>query len=338
MLFDELLIAIMKAVNRERTLSSPYHLIKGKKSGQTIQDIGYYGLFPYFAVMPRLEKRFYDQAVDGLFARGFLQENTDVIDLTDMALSSETPATPLDGWRYRGNEQLFLSRLSLTIQTFSHISQKVNSFDPVINSEEIQLWTKNYLRQHNFRAPETVKAFKAQVLASLEETAVPEQHKMILMSRLSGFGFSGLTWEQISANQGIAPLDAQLNLVETLHAWMHIIEQNRHPLLLRLLEGVIQQSSLTESAQRTEKLFARGFTLQQIAELRQLKSSTIEDHVVELAMNDPYFDYSPFISEEIYQTIVHLSREQQTKRLRDIKDKVPAATYFQIRLALAVKQ
>ncbi|TWT01081.1 helix-turn-helix domain-containing protein [Planomicrobium sp. CPCC 101079] len=337
MLFDELLIAIMKAVNRERTISSPFHLIKGKKSGQTIQDIGYYGLHSYFAIMPRLEKRFYDQAVDGLFARGFLQENDDVIDLTDLALSSQSPDTPLNGWKYRGNEQLFFNRLSLIIQTFSHISQKVNVFDPVINSEEIQSWVKSYLRKHEFRDPATAKEFRTQIVSSLEEAMVTEKHKMILMQRLSGLGSSGLTWEQIAASYGIVLLDVQLMTVETLHAWMHVIEQNRYPLLSGLLEGVIQKSSLTESAQRTEKLFARGFTLEQIAELRKLKASTIEDHFVELAMNDPYFDYRPFINEEMYQAIVVLSQNQQTKRLRDIKEKLPEATYFQIRLALAIK-
>ncbi|TWT28292.1 helix-turn-helix domain-containing protein [Planomicrobium sp. CPCC 101110] len=337
MLFDELLIAIMKAVNRERTISSPFHLIKGKKSGQTIQDIGYYGLYPYFAVMPRLEKRFYDQVVEGLFARGLLQKNEDVIDLTDLALTSQTPKTQLDGWKYRGNEQLFLNRLSLIVQTFSHISQKVNVFDPVVNTEEIQLWVKAYLRKSNFRDRAATAAFKTQLMDSLEEAPVTERHKMILMQRLSGLGSSGLTWEQIAASHGMTPLDVQLFTVETLHAWMQIIEQNRYPLLSMLMEGVIQQSALTESAQRTEKLFARGFALHQIAELRQLKTSTIEDHFVELAMNDPYFDYSSFLSEELYQAIVAVSRKQQTKRLRDIKEKVPEASYFQIRLALAIR-
>ncbi|MDN7241132.1 helix-turn-helix domain-containing protein [Planococcus sp. N028] len=337
MLFDELIIAIMKAVNRERTVSSPFHLIKGKKSGQTIQDIGYYGLYPYFAVMPQLDKQAYDQAVAGLFARGLLRQNDAVIDLTDLAITSQTPETPLNGWKYRGNEALFLNRLSLIVQTFSHISQKVNIFDPVINSEDIQSWVKTYLRKHNFRDPSVPSEFKNQLLSSLEETMVPEKHKMILMQRLSGLGYSGLTWEQIAAGYGNTPLDVQLNLIETLHAWMQVIEQNRYPLLSALMEGVIQQSSLTESAQRTEKLFARGFSLEQIAELRQLKTSTIEDHFVELAMNDPYFNYSSFMSEEAFQAIVGLSRDQQTKRLRDIKEKLPEVTYFQIRLALAIK-
>jgi len=327
----------MKAVNRERTVSSPFHLIKGKKSGQTIQDIGYYGLYPYFAVMPQLDKGLYDQAVEGLYERGMLRKNEDVIDLTDLAITSETPETPLNGWKYRGNETLFLKRLSLIVQTFSHISQKVNVFDPVINSEEIQNWVKVYLRKHNFRDVSVSREFKAQMMDSLDKAKVPEKHKMILMQRLSGLGYSGLTWEQIAANFGNTPLDAQLNVVETLHAWMQVIEQNRYPLLSGLMEGVIQQSSLTESAQRTEKLFARGFSLEQIAELRQLKTSTIEDHFVELAMNDPYFNYSPFISEETYQAIVAISQDTQTKRLRDIKEKLPEATYFQIRLALAIK-
>ncbi|MGI2327086.1 helix-turn-helix domain-containing protein [Planococcus sp. YIM B11945] len=338
MLFEELILDIMKAVNKERTVSSPFHLIKGKKSGQTIQDIGYYQLYPYFAVLPRLDKLIYDEAVAHLFARGLLKPNNEVIELSAEALQAEKPQTLLNGWKYRGRETLFMNRLSLIVQTFSHISQQVNRFDPVVNTEDIQLWVKTYLKKINFRNPEVVMAFKNELFESLENVPVAEDSKMIVLQRLSGYGLSGLTWEQIAATRRIKAIDAQLKSVETVHSWLDVLEQNDFPLLAGLMEGVIQLSSLTESARRTEKLFEQGFSLEQIASLRQLKTSTIEDHFVELAMNDPYFNYIAFIKKEMYQKIIAISKENQTKRLRDIKEKVPDATYFQIRLALAVKQ
>ena len=338
MLFDELVISIMKAVNLERTISSPYHLIKGKKSGQTIQDIGYYHLYPYFAVMPKLEKPMYDEVVKSLFARKLLRLNEEVIDLTEAAFELELPPTRLNGWKYRGNEGLFLQRLSLIVQTLSYTSQHEFKFDPVHNAEEIQGWVKRYLRSINFRDASAVRSFKAEMEESLNRSPISDSQKLMLLQRLTGKGLSGMTWIQIAAGQGIHPLDAQLAVIEALHVWLDVLESRDFPMLLPLLEGIIQQSALTDSTRRTEKLFEQGLTLEDIAAIRSLKTSTIEDHFVELAMNDPFFNYTAFLTPELYRQIVRISGERKTKRLRDIKEQLPEATYFQIRLALAVKE
>ncbi len=338
MLFEELIISIMKAVNLERTVSSPFHLIKGKKSGQTIQDIGYYRLHPYFALMPKLEKKAYDEVLQRLFLKKMLLPNEEVIDLTETALHMEIPPTKLNGWKYRGNEMLFFNRLSLIVQTLSFTSQKEYRFDPVLNATHLQGWVKTYLVNIKYREPESVKRFKQEVYNSLDVAPVPEDYKLMLMQRLTGSSLSGLTWEQIASSRGIQPLDAQLAVIETLHAWLDVLEAGEFPLIKPLLAGVVQRSPLTESAERTEKLFKQGLSLEEIAAIRQLKTSTIEDHFVELAMNDPAFDYTVFIPQKLYRNIAEISAKQNTKRLRDIKDKLPEASYFQIRLALAVKE
>lgn len=338
MLFEELVITIMKAINLERTISSPFHLIKGKKSGQTIQDIGYYQLHPFFAVLPKLEKHQYDEVIQRLFDRQLLKPNDQVIDLTDKAFAAAVPATPLNGWKYRGNEAVFLSRLSLIVQTLSYTSQRINRFDPVHNAEDLQSWVKKYLKDMNFRDPSSVARFKAEMLESLQMADAEERAKMVLMQRLTGLGWSGMTWEQIALTHDLHILDVQLASVEALHAWIDVIERKQFPLLYRLLDQVIQRSVLTESTQRTEKLFEKGLSLPEIAAIRQLKTSTIEDHFVELAMNDPFFNFTPFMSQAMYEQIVSVSKNKNTKRLRDIKDELPDATYFQIRLALALRE
>lgn len=338
MLFEELVISIMKAVNLERTVSSPFHLIKGKKSGQTIQDIGYYRLHPYFAVMPKLDKNAYDEVIQSLFARNLLRPNEQVIDLSEAALGMRIPPSKLNGWKYRGNEILFLNRLSLIVQTLSHTSQSVYSFDPVHNAVDLQAWVKEYLVRINYRDSEIVDRFRKELHDSLEAADVAEDNKMMLMQRLTGLRLSGLTWEQIAAGKGLHTLDVQLSVIETLHAWLEILESGDFPLFSPLLNGVVQRSSLTESAERTDKLFKQGLSLDEIAAVRQLKTSTIEDHFVELAMNDPAFDYTVFIPQDLFRSITGISAQRNTKRLRDIKDMLPQASYFQIRLALAVKE
>ncbi|WP_422123438.1 helix-turn-helix domain-containing protein [Planococcus sp. X10-3] len=337
MLFADILIIILKAVDGERTISSPYHLLKGKKSGQTIQDIGYYKLHPFFGLLPRLEKRDYDKAVQTLFEEGLIVVDVEVVRVTEKAGTYNPAPNLLNGWKYRGKEQLFMARLSLAVQTFSHIHQNSRVFEPVVIADDIQRWVKSYLARIDFRQAESCQRFRQEIADSLALVKVDNQQKMIVMQRLSGHKLGGLTWEQISLASGQGIIDVQLQAIETLHGWMEAIESGNFPMLKILLEGVIQQSSLTETAKRTEGYFRNGRTLEEIAALRGLKTSTIEDHFVELAMNDPGFDILAFMDNSLFSRIVSVSQENNTKRLRDIKEQVPEASYFQIRLALATK-
>lgn len=337
MLFEDILIILLKAVDGERTVSSPYHLLKGKKSGQTLQDIGYYKLYPYFGILPKLEKGVYDNAIEKLLQKGFIAIDGQVVRMTEKAGDFKPLATLLNGWKYRSNEQVFMARLSLIVQTLSHIQQKSRVFDPVVISEDTQRWVKNYLKKMNYRDPAQCKAFKDEMFHSLESVAVDERQKMIVIQRLSGLKVGGHTWEQVAREKGQSIIDVQVQAVETLHGWMEVLQQANFPLLRNLLDGLIQQSALTETAKRTESYFKNGRKLEEIAALRGLKTSTIEDHFVELAMNDPGFDILEFMEASLFAKIITVSQSQNTKRLRDIKEKVPEASYFQLRLALAAK-
>ena len=337
MLFEDILITILKAVDGERTISSPYHLIKGKKSGQTIQDIGYYKLHPYFGVMPKLEKKVYDKAVRKLFEQGFIITDGQVVRMTEASMALQTPVPLLNGWKYRGKEQLFMARLSLIVQSLSQIHQNQRAFDPVVIAEDIQQWVKKYLHRINYRDAESCRNFKTELAVSLSKVDVDAAGKRIVVQRLSGFKIGGLTWEQIAAAERLEVIDVQLQAIETLHAWMDVLETRQFPMMSELLDGVIQQSSLTETARRTEYYFRNGRSLEEIASLRGLKTSTIEDHFVELAINDPGFDILAFMDGSLYSKIIAVSHSRNTKRLRDIKEAIPEAGYFKIRLALATK-
>ena len=39
-MFHQILLQIFQKLNKERTISAAYHVLRGKRSGQTIQDIG----------------------------------------------------------------------------------------------------------------------------------------------------------------------------------------------------------------------------------------------------------------------------------------------------------
>ena len=76
--------------------------------------------------------------------------------------------------------------------------------------------------------------------------------------------------------------------------------------------------------------------MEEIATIRQLKMSTIEDHFVEMVINDVTFPIDKFVSSEERKDVRKKSKELKTKRLRLLKDVFPDLSYFQLRLILGV--
>ena len=107
------------------------------------------------------------------------------------------------------------------------------------------------------------------------------------------------------------------------------------PILHQLAEDVYITMPLTESTYETAKLLNEGKSLEQIAAIRRLKISTIEDHVVEIVMNIPTFNIVAFLSKEQLKEINDTSEAYATKKLRVLKEVLPHYSYFQLRLGLA---
>lgn len=63
-MFHQILLQIFQKLNKERTISAAYHVLRGKRSGQTIQDIGLFQLHQYFGLLPKLSRTTFDEAVN----------------------------------------------------------------------------------------------------------------------------------------------------------------------------------------------------------------------------------------------------------------------------------
>ncbi len=102
-----------------------------------------------------------------------------------------------------------------------------------------------------------------------------------------------------------------------------------------LTENIRIENLLTDSTQKTADLFKRGYSLEQIAMMRHLKTSTIEDHFVEMAMIIRDFPLHQFIDEADVEKVMDVLSTTESKRLKIIREQIPQFSYFQIRLVIA---
>lgn len=336
MSFDDILLNIINRLDGERYKHAAYHLMKGKRSGQTLQDTEYYRLHPFFGMLPSLHARDFDPAYRRLLASGLIAEKEDgTVFLTKSGKMRAGTLEPvrLNGWVYRGMERLFFARLALTIQTVSHLSAGDRTFMPVTADPAVQRDVRKlFATVLRGRKPEEIAM---EIRNGLEATGMEDDRLSRLTARLTGKGMSGLTWRQLSGLTGMSEMDLKVEWVETLHIWLDTIAEQPTPLLSALSQGLRAESPLTGSAKKTDELYRSGMGMDDIAKRRNLKMSTIEDHFVEIAINDPAFPLQDFAAPEDISAVRNEAARQATRKLSVLKKSFPGLSYFQLRLILA---
>ena len=72
MKLSSILLFIISKMNGQRTMNAGLHLLRGKKSGQTLQDVEYFSVKPFFGILPKLEEKTYMEAAGELIEAGFI--------------------------------------------------------------------------------------------------------------------------------------------------------------------------------------------------------------------------------------------------------------------------
>lgn len=338
-MFYQILLQIFQKLNNERTVSAAYHILRGKRSGQTIQDVGLFQLHNYFGLLPKLPRATFDEAVSTFLQYSWLiMQESGHYSMKKLGIqrAAQTPTFLFDGWHYRGNEHVFFARLSLVVQSLSYQKEGIRSFSPISKDTQVQSWVRAFLQDQQYQSGNLQQQLLDECLRVFATLAVSESNKQLALYRLSGYSLPGWTWQQLSIERKETVLDSQLAFVELLHTLLNEVHAtNNYPLLGKIAEELRVKALLTDSTQQTAYLYEQGYSIEQIVQIRKLKQSTIEDHLVEIAMNEPNFSIGPFVSYEEAEKVWQASKQYQTKKLKALHEVVNDLSYFQLRLVLA---
>ncbi|MED4581452.1 helix-turn-helix domain-containing protein [Brevibacillus choshinensis] len=340
----------------ERTLQAAFYILRGRKANQTLQDVHLYNLYPYYRMFPRFSKEDWDKIVSTLLQNGLIEH------LEVTATNGKPSFTVTEKGREQAKEwrsrylldqwlapftdsgmaervELFWHRLHLVVQTISQLLAEDMGFMPVVSDKKIQQWVKAQVS-----SPMDRSQWKQQLGEELYLlwSPLPQEVQTLLVGQLSGAAQVGKTLSQLSMQQNESTtyllLTFRYGLAQSIQRLQ--AEAESFPYLSRL---VFQKDKLdqrlTESAARTYSLIQRGLGIKQIASTRKVKESTVEDHLAEIALRCPEWDYTAYLDPELGDRIVQTSELLHTSRLRLIKDQLGAdVSYLQIRLALARRQ
>ncbi|KZE55427.1 hypothetical protein AV540_05065 [Brevibacillus parabrevis] len=356
----ELLCAValnaMLPLANERTLQAAYYILRGRKANQTLQDVHLYNLYPYYRMFPGFSKEDWDKIVATLFQNDYLQpcegegpspKPTFLVTANGRQFAEHAYEkyrfavwfAPFTRFDLAARIETFWQRLHLLVQTVSQLLGKDLGFVPVVMDKSVQQWVKEQVGPARVR--EAWEAGLSEELFRLWEPLQPQVQEL-LVAQLSGISQVGKTLGQLAKQKQSSKVYLTLLFRYGLAASILRLseEEPAFPLLSRL---AVQQNKLdprlSDSAARTYALVQRGIHKAEIAAQRQVKESTVEDHLVEIALRCPEWDDADYLSSETRAAIMAASEQLQTSRLRLIKERVgPTVSYLQIRLALARKQ
>ncbi|WP_059103503.1 helix-turn-helix domain-containing protein [Shouchella shacheensis] len=342
---DLLLLACVK-FKGERSVYGAYHLLQGKRSAQTIQDGAFFSALPLFGLLRSLKREEVPALVGELENLGYLKREAELVYPTEAGirhvqrfLKQHSYIADIDNWVFGKRSRPFWQRLTLVVQTLSHLAVK-KSFVPVVQEYEIQQWVKRYTPKNTNARKQLRTQLYEECRALLLE--VSEQQALVFVGQLSRPGRVGLTIDQLAERLGLVKIEAELMQLATLHRIFRQLDAN--PKRFRVLASFLEKpdgdehATATASARKTAQLLTRAKAVDELARLRQLKTATIEDHLVELALFNLDFPIRDYLSLEMEQEILARSKELNTLKLKTIREALDSqVSYFMIRLALTRK-
>ncbi len=336
---EAIILYCLKQLNCERTIYSIYHLLNGKKSSQTIQDAHLFSMKRFFGIYETLTRESFDDIIASMHKKELIDDcGEQRYHLTQSGkhrLEIIPLPTYMNGWDYHPFTSLFWERLSLFIQVTSNLVFGEARYIPIQKNHEVHLWLKSALKEIQIPRKELGNSAYSELVECFN--AEKDINPAILVFRLTGFQQIGLTPQQTAKKLDMDVHEYHIEFIHTLHYLLQTIKRNinRYNILPLLLKDMQEGDELTISARKTWNLLEQGYTLMQIADIRRLKISTIEDHLVEFSLHVDSFSIDPYVEKDLQLKIADISQHIGTRQLRLIKDNLKEATYFQIRLVLA---
>jgi len=332
----------LNKIDGERTIYSIFHLFQGKRSSQTIQDAHLYQLTPFFQAFTPITRTWLEKTVIGLIDKGLTEEISEgKVILTKNGLSvlgRQMEVTPfpryLNGWKYHQATNPFWEKLTLLVQVCSNLVYRKKGYVPVRNRREVLAWIKHYLRMHGEDRYSLSQRLYEELISALDN---PFSKPEYVVMRLTGAKEIGLTPLQAAETAGVEFSRYHFEFLNSLHGMFDKItdDTGRYPLLYGLMDQSANESPLTLSTEKTYRYLEKGYSAEEIAAARNLKESTIEDHIVEIALSIGEFNIDRYLHPEKQQRILYAAKKTAAKKLKEIKERVGDASYFEIRLVLA---
>lgn len=324
---DNYILTILKKSVTPRKLPFLQTILVGRRTGQAVQDAHLFQMQHLFGLVPNLKSSYLEVRLTDLVQNGMVSstENGYIIQ-GNIEPSFEIDYPWFQGFSFQRQAFDFFAHLRLGIQVISNKHHNKKYYLPVIREKKVQLFIKNWLT-NQVQATLADNLFIELTSWFKElEVAKPEY----LVERFSGGELMGYTMEQIASKYNQPKWDIYFEILHEIHHLFAVIKQTHEK--WTILSSLIpnELTALTTSAMQTFTLWRNGAELETIEQIRNLKTSTIQDHFVEIRATQKNANVPYLPDDELIKAI----NQKEWNLLREIKAEFPDLDYYQIRLAV----
>lgn len=312
-----------------------YSIIIGRNTVSNLYWGMRYDLLDYFGVAPRFSNKDFKNSVIKLKKDKLLNETDSGIQLTKKGLERITKLNkdlyqikyPMLMNRYKFND--WAETVTLAIQVVSELSFINRHYYPVMTSELIKFNIKKWLVHQDKKR--LIERVDSELQLFVEE--IDGKSELIFMNKLIGHQLNGLTNQQLAIELELSEMEVQLIYRDTINFFASWVEYQEQSVFKELVQSIRKKGIISESAKETMKFIELGLSINEIAKKRNLKNSTINEHLLELAMLDNQFPFALFLTKKM---IIDLSKvigkNIDQYSFQEIKIQIPNIDFFDYRL------
>ncbi len=305
---QDIIMKTLSMKHENKTYKSIYNILTGKKTHQTYFDATIEHLKLYYGCLPNLKYADFEKVVEQ-------QINKDL--------------KPIVGDYFYHQATQTVGTLLLLIQMVSQRKHEHFSYQPIINDKTIQ-----------FKAKELYISIKD----DSENQFITEVHHLFedmnqffneiyVHYLLAGYRETPYTTEQIALLEDISIIKLKAHLVEE-YQFIQVTLQNedKYPILSQIkFMPKLHQQTLT-----TYQLLNQTYDIETLARLKNVKSHTIHDHVIEMYIKGYLTDKNKYIDDDKFLKFVKAFEGKPNQNLKYYYEALGEFTYFEIKLMYVI--
>lgn len=230
--------------------------------------------------------------------------------------------------------QPFWERLQLFVQVFSELSYHNANYVPIIKHPLHQENARLLFQQFHHEKTTLLNNWVDEQFYLLN--SIDQKRADILAGHLTGHQKVGKTKTQIQEELSMTSLEYNLFHQDSIEEIIQTIQSNRAklPIHYAILTGLHQETNygLSISTQQTYNLIEQGYSIEEIATIRQLKENTVREHILEIAFVFTDFSYQKFVPDKIYEHLNQRFSEETSYNFKQAVSENSAIEFMHYRL------
>ncbi|MEI5992588.1 helix-turn-helix domain-containing protein [Candidatus Enterococcus mansonii] len=323
------ILALFQHGYKVRT-STLYHLLKGKRTSSVLLYGFFYNNLPFFQLFPELSETQYNKIINELAEKHLLRLNSNgdaqITAKGQQVIASNQQYMWLDNYRLGRTDEAIWRLLQFTVQVVSQLSYSNKHYIPLEQSPLYQNQVKMYIKSMpKAKLIERIKQEWQEIFSALST-----EEANFFARQFSGYKQIGKTSFQLLDMENKA-FDRFLIKKDRIHHLLKVIQKLPNNSFLKELIRPLLKQNENNSMNETRKYLNKHFSLDELALQRGVKRSTVQDHLLEVALTND-FPFERFISNETVNFLDNFKPPYQEWDYRSLKQTKPEFDYFEFRL------